>query len=140
MRLQLQLSLVTKIVLTSVAVLLAGCAARHQNETIAGVVVPIPAPMKKLPVSEDWVDLGLEQKGEQVSFRGDMSRSEIVQFYQNVLPADGWKPDARLGAEIGGYVFTRESQTIAIRISENDSNTSTLTVFAKAGEFRPGAA
>lgn len=140
MRLHIQLSLVMKIILTSLAVFLAGCAARHQNETIAGVVVPIPAPMKKLPVSEDWVDLGLEQKGEQVSFRGEMSRSEIVQFYQNVLPADGWKPDARLGAEIGGYVFTRESQTIAIRINENDSNTSTLTVFAKTGEFRPGAA
>ena len=137
MRLQNQLSVVVKIILTSVAVLVAGCAARHQNETIGGVIVPIPAPMKKLPVSEDWVDLGLEQKGEQISFRGDMSRSEIVQFYQNVLPADGWKPDPRLGAEIGGYVFTREAQTIAIRISESDSNTSTLTVFAKTGEFTP---
>ena len=57
--------------------------------------------------------------------------------YQDVLPADGWMPDARLDAEIGGYVFTRERQTIAIRISESDSNTSTLTVFAKTGEFRP---
>ena len=117
MRLKIQFSVVTKTILVSVAVFFAACAARHQNETIAGVVVPIPAAMKKLPVSEDWVDLGLEQKGEQVSFRGDMSRSEIVQFYQNVLPADGWKPDARLGAEIGGYVFTRLAQTIAIRIS-----------------------
>ena len=137
MRLPIQLSVGMKIVLTGVALSLAGCAARHQNETIAGVVVPIPAAMKKLPVSEDWVDLGLEQKGEQVSFRGEMSRSEIVQFYQDVLPPDGWKPDARLGAEIGGYVFTREGQTIAIRISESDSNTSTLTVFAKTGEFTP---
>ena len=98
MRLPIQLSVIMKIVLTGVALSLAGCAARHQNETIAGVVVPLPAPMEKLPVSEDWVDLGLEQKGEQVSFRGEMSRSEIVQFYQDVLPADGWKPDAVWGA------------------------------------------
>ena len=140
MRLPIELSVFMKIVSIGLALSLAGCAARHQNETIGGVVVPIPAPMKKLPASEDWVDLGLEQKGEQVSFRGEMSSSEIVQFYQNVLPADGWKPDARLGAEIGGYVFTRAPQTIAIRINENDSNTATLTVFAKTGEFRPGAA
>ena len=137
MRLPIQLSVVVKIVLAGIALSLAGCAARHQNETIAGVVVPIPAPMKKLPVSEDWVDLGLEQKGEQVSFRGGMSRSEIVQFYQDVLPAAGWQPNSVLGAEIGGYAFTRDNQTIAIRVKENDSKTSTLTVLVKTGEFTP---
>jgi hypothetical protein len=49
--------------------------------------VPIPAPMKKLPVSEDWVIEGLSRKMK-VSSR-DMSRSEIVRFYQDVLPAGG---------------------------------------------------
>ena len=44
-----------KLVLAGVALSLAVAGARHQNETIAGAVVPIPAPMKKLPVSEDWV-------------------------------------------------------------------------------------
>ena len=139
MRLQIRLSVLFTTGLIGVALFFAGCAARHQNETIAGVVVPIPAPMKKLPASEDWLDAGLKQKGEQVSLRGEMSRSEVVQFYHDVLPADGWKPDARLGAEIGGYVFTRNAQMIAIRLTENDPNTSTLTVFVKAGEFKPGS-
>lgn len=114
-----------------------GCAPKQQNETIAGVVVPIPAPMKKLPTSEDRLDLGLEQKGEQVSFRGEISPSEIVRFYHDVLAPGNWQPDARLGAEVGGYVFTRGAQTIAIRVTENDSKTSTLTVLVKAGEYKP---
>ena len=114
-RLPIELSVFMKIVSIGLALSLAGCAARHQNETIGGVVVPIPAAMKKLPASEDWVDLGLEHKGEQVSFRGEMSSSEIVQFYQNVLPA------------------LPSGLTKAIR------TTSTLTVFAKNGEFKPSA-
>lgn len=36
--------------------LLIGCAPKHQNETIAGVVVPIPAEMKK--ISQDKVNFG----------------------------------------------------------------------------------
>jgi hypothetical protein len=83
------------------------------------------------------VGLGLEQKGEQVSFRGEISPSEIVRFYHDVLAPGNWQPDARLGAEVGGYVFTRGAQTIAIRVTENDSKTSTLTVLVKAGEYKP---
>ena len=117
--------------------LLIGCAPKHQNETIAGVVVPIPAEMKK--ISQDKVNFG-PWKGEQVCFRGEVSRTEIVRFYQNVLPADNWEPDARLGAEIGGYVFTRGVQTLDIRITEDGSNTSTLIVLVKAGESDPAGA
>lgn len=113
---------------------LPGCAPKQQNETIAGVVVPIPAGMKK--ISQDKVNFG-PWKGEQVSFSGQISRAEIVRFYHNVLPADDWKPDARLGAEIGGYVFTRGVQTLDIRITESGSETSTLTVLVKAGEADP---
>jgi hypothetical protein len=97
----------------AVALSLAACAPQQHNETIAGVAIPIPAPMEKVAVAEDWLNLGREQKGEQVSFRGEMSRSELVRFYQDVLPAADWQPDARLGSEIGGYVFTRGAQTIA---------------------------
>lgn len=132
-----RLALLLIIGLLGTALSLAGCSPRHNDETLAGVTVPIPAPLKKLPASEDRVNFGLEQKGEQASFRGEMSRSEIVRFYQEVLPAGDWKPDARLGSEIGGYVFTRGTQNIAIRINENDSQTSTLTVLVHTGEFSP---
>ena len=117
--------------------LLTGCASKQQNETIAGVVVPIPAEMEK--ISQEKVNFG-KWKGEQASFRGEISRTEIVRFYHNVLPADNWEPDARLGAEIGGYVFTRGIQTLDIRITEHGSNTSTLIVLVKAGESDPAGA
>ena len=86
--------------------LILGCAPKHQNETIAGVVVPIPAEMKK--ISQDKVNFG-SWKGEQASFRGEVSRTEIVRFYQNVLPADNWEPDARLG-ELGQQGHLRRRQ------------------------------
>jgi hypothetical protein len=117
--------------------LLTGCASKQQNETIAGVVVPIPAEMKK--ISHDKVNFG-PWKGEQASFRGEISREEIVKFYHDVLPADNWQPDARLGAEIGGYAFTRGVQTFSIRVTEEGPNTSTLTVLVKAGEADPAGA
>jgi hypothetical protein len=76
--------------LLGTALSIAGCSPRHNDETLAGVTVPIPAPLKKLPASEDRVNFGLEQKGEQASFRGEMSRSEIIRFYQeSCLPATG---------------------------------------------------
>lgn len=134
----IRLAALLTIGLIGVALPFTGCGPRDHHETIGGVTVSVPARMKKLATSEERVNLGTQQKGEQVSFRGEMSRSEIARFYQNVLPAGGWKPDARLGSEIGGYVFTRGPETIAIRIVENDSSMSTLIVLGSSERLEAG--
>ena len=112
-----------------------GCVPKHQDEELAGVSVPIPAGMEKTTTSGNKIDLGPDQKGEQASFRGKISREDIVRFYIDVLPAAEWQPDAELGKEIDGYAFKRGNQIIAIRIHEGNAGTSTLTVMAKVGEF-----
>ncbi|HXV80233.1 MAG TPA: hypothetical protein VEG60_10180 [Candidatus Binatia bacterium] len=123
-----------------IIVLASGCVPKHQDEELAGVSVPIPAGMKKLPTSSNKLDLGPGQKGEQASFRGEIPREEIVRFYIDVLPTAEWQPDAELGREIDGYAFKRGNQVIAIRIQEGSAGVSTLTVMAKVGEFHPSSA
>jgi hypothetical protein len=79
-------------------------------------------------------NLGLEQKDE------GFVAGHVAFGNRPVLPGRSacrrLKTRCTSGREIGGYVFTRWANH-AIRISQNDSNPSTLTVFAKAGEFRP---
>ena len=115
---------------------LTGCGSSHQEE-LAGVSVPIPEGMQKVPNSNDRIDLGPQENGEQATFRGEIPREEIVRFYHDVLPADKWQPDANLAEELGGYAFTRGDQTIAIRIHEHENGNTSLIVLANVGEFSP---
>lgn len=113
-----------------------GCAP-SQEEELAGVSVPIPAGMKKIPNSSDKMDLGIDQKGAQASFQGELSEEDIRRFYFDVLPAADWQPDAKISEEVGGYAFKRGNQIIAIRILEGTGDNSTLIVSVKVGEFIP---
>jgi hypothetical protein len=92
--------------------------------------------MKKIDSDLNF-DLGQGQKGEQVTFRGDKPREEIIRFYQEALPARNWKPDARLGEDVAGYGFIRGDQSLMIRVVEEDEDSSVLIVIAKDGEFSP---
>jgi hypothetical protein len=106
---------------------------QERNVTVAGVIVPVPNGMKKVPDSGRDVKIpGRDQ--EKIAFKGNVSPSMIARFYHNLMPAEDWQPDATLGSKAGGFAFTRGNQQLIINIAELEPHTSLLTIVVNPSE------
>jgi hypothetical protein len=127
------LLLVTALVLTSAGYVFFRVTPQERNVNVAGIIIPVPDGMKK--VSETSVAANApDQTHGKVAFKGKVSPSMIVRFYHNLMPAKDWQPDSILGAETGGYVFTRGNQKLIINVAEPEPDTSILTIVVNSGE------
>jgi hypothetical protein len=102
---------------------------REQSVNLAGVAVPVPDGMKKVSAMPN----SARDQGK-IALRGNVSPSMIARFYDRVMPANDWQPDARLGAAEGGYAFSRGHQKLIIKIDEPEPDKSILTIVVHAGE------
>lgn len=104
------------------------------NEIVAGTPIPIPSEMKQS------TDRGMELmvpgfKGGQVVYQGEVEPREVVRFYQDHMPLNGWQPYASLVTGGGLLVFTKSNRSVLIMVSESNDNT-TLAILV--GVMPPG--
>ena len=105
--------------------LLSGCA-RSYDETIAGVVVPVPNGMTR--GSDKPVEMSLLGFGAgQATFYGSMDTEEIVRFYNKELPGRGWQPNMNLRSGGAVLAYSKEGKTLLIGVGQQAGKT-TLTL------------
>ena len=111
--------------LLAALVLSNGCA-RSYDETIAGVVIPVPKGMTR--DTEKPVEISLLGFGAgQATFHGVMETEKIVEFYAKELPARGWQPNMNLRSGGAMLAYGKESKTLLIGVGQQDGKT-TLTL------------
>lgn len=104
-----------------------GCA-RSYDETISGVVVPVPTAMAKS--SDKPAEMSILGFGAgQASFHGDMSVEKIVEFYKKELPARGWQPNLNIQSGGALLAYSKDGKSLLINAGkENDKTILSLTV------------
>jgi hypothetical protein len=114
----------------SLFILIAGC--QHRDEVIAGVDVPIPREMQKIPDKGFDPIPGFEVG--QASFRGTVAPGEIFTFYQEVMEARGWRPDSYFAGEKDQIAYAKGNKTVLISYHKNGDGTSDLTIMVGPGK------
>src|SRR5574341_531153 len=100
------------------ALLTPGCS-RSYEETVAGVMVPIPGGMTKSQAQ--GVQLSLPGfGGAQASFQGNLEPEKIVEFYKKEMPNRGWQPNIGVTSKGGMLTYTKENQTVVVVVSQAD--------------------
>jgi hypothetical protein len=109
--------------------LFAGC--QRRDEVIAGVVVPVPPEMHKVPDKAFDPIPGFEAG--QASFEGKVAPGEIYTFYQQVMQARGWRPEGFFAGEKDQIAYAKGNKTILITYSDNADGNSDLTIMVGPG-------
>jgi hypothetical protein len=119
-------SMLLALLLTALA-LSSGCAGSY-DETIAGVVIPVPNGMTRS--TEKPVEMSLLGFGAgQATFHGSMDTEKIVEFYKKELPARGWQSNMNLRSGGAMLAYSKEGKTLLIGIGQQDGKTNlTLSV------------
>ncbi len=109
------------------ALLLASCD-RAQEETIAGVNIPVPPGMSKAHEREAALSVpGFS--GGQASFQGKIKPKEVIDFYRREMTSRGWRSSVSVISRGGVVSYTKEGQTLVITVVEsNDGSSMTLVV------------
>ena len=115
---------------TLLFLLIAGCQGR--DEIIAGVDVPYPREMQKIPDKSFDPIPGYEVG--QASFLGRAMPGEIYTFYQEVMQARGWKPNGYFAGEKDQLAYTKGNKVVLISYHENAGGTSDLTIMVGSDE------
>ena len=90
------------------ASMILGCGGAR-DETVAGVVVPVPRSMERL--SGQGIELSLPGfGGGQASFLGNMAPEEIIEFYKKEMPARGWQSGTSLLGRGGMLTYSKEAK------------------------------
>ncbi len=107
--------------------LLSSCAGSYE-ETIAGVMIPVPKGMTRStdkPVEMSLLGFGAGQ----ATFHGSMDTKTIVEFYKKELPARGWQPNMNLRSGSAMLAYSKEGKTLLIGIGQQDGKANlTLSV------------
>ena len=99
-----------------------------RDETIGGVVVPVPKALKKGPDKPSEISI-LGFGAGQASFHGNMDPDKVVEFYNKELPARGWQASMNLRSGAAMLGFSKEGKSIMIAVGkQNDETVLTLTV------------
>lgn len=114
------------------ALLFLSACARSYDETIAGVVVPVPKAMKRSAGKPSEISLFGFGAG-QASFEGNMSADEIAEFYKKELPARGWQSSMDLRSGGALLAYSKEGKSLLIGVSnENTTTRLSLTIAGAA--------
>lgn len=98
-----------------------GCAGSY-DETIAGVVIPVPKGMTRS--TEKPVEMSLLGFGAgQATFHGSMDTETIVEFYKKELPARGWQSSMNLRSGSAVLAYSKEGKTLLIGVGQQDGKT-----------------
>lgn len=111
--------------------LFAGC--QRQDETIAGVTIPIPGEMKKL--QDKYFDPIAGFEDGQAYYRGRVGPREIFTFYQENMAARGWEPTTFMAGKKDQYAYTKDNRICLVWYTRNDDDTTNLLIMV--GTLKP---
>ena len=104
----------------------------YQNAIVAGIAIPVPPGMWK--ASDEGVELMVPGfRGGQVAYRGSLNASEIVAFYQDLMPRQAWKPFATLITGRGLLVYTKENDTVLLMMKTTAAGTLLAILVGSSG-------
>jgi hypothetical protein len=109
--------------------IIAGCSGAR-DETVAGVVVPVPRAMERL--AGQGIELSIPGfGGGQASFQGNTPPDKIIEFYKQEMPARGWQPGTSLLGRGGILTYSKEGKNVLIAVgTRNGGSTLSVTVSA----------
>jgi hypothetical protein len=99
---------------------------RRQNVDIAGVSIPIPANMTRNQ-DKSFVPIKGFEDG-QASYEGKVPPGEIFTFYQEVMEAEGWKPNSWFAGQKNQIAYTKGNRVALIYYTPTPDGTTVLTV------------
>ncbi len=107
---------------------LAASCGGSRDETISGVIIPVPSAMKKS--AEKPVEISVLGFGAgQASFHGKMDADQLVEFYKKEMPSRGWQSSMKLLGGGAMLAYSKEGKSVMIGISkQNDETVLSLTV------------
>ena len=101
--------------------ILSGCSGAY-DETIAGVQIPIPRGMTKVP--QQGIELALPGfGGAQASYEGSVEPEKVVAFYKKEMPERGWQSAAGILGKGGMLSYTKEGKALVVMIGTKDGQT-----------------
>ena len=102
------------------------------DDTIAGVVIPVPKAMSKTsdaPVEMKLFGFGMGQ----ASYRGKIDSDAVVEFYKKELPARGWQPNASLQSGGAMLTYSKEGRTVLVTVGKQDNETRLILTVGGSG-------
>jgi hypothetical protein len=127
MRIFIRMPALSSVLLLVLFTLGSGCGG-SKEETIAGVMVPVPKAMTRS--AEKPAELSLLGFGAgQASFSGNMDTDKLIEFYKKEMPARGWQPNMNLRSGSAMLGYSKEGKTLLVAIGKQDGKTNlTLSV------------
>ena len=104
--------------------LFSGC--QKQGATIAGVEIPVPSEMKKVPDKVFEPIPGLEDGQE--AFQGKIAAGDIFRFYQETMEARGWKPTNFMVSKKDQLAYTKDGRICLVWYTPNADGTTSLVI------------
>ena len=112
------------ILLFAVPLFSSGC--ERRDAVIAGVAIPIPSQMKKIPDKVFDPIPGFNDG--QATYEGRVPPGEIFTFYQENMAARGWQPTSFMVDQKDQVTYTKGNRVCLIWDTANDDETSVLTI------------
>jgi hypothetical protein len=109
----------------------AGC--QRQGDVIAGITIPVPPQLKKIPDKVFEPIPGF--KDGQATYQGKVAPGEILTFYQENMEARGWKPTTFMGGQKDQLTYTKDNRVCLVWYTTNDDQTTALTIMV--GTLKP---
>jgi hypothetical protein len=108
----------------TVLVATAGC--ERQDEQIAGLSIPVPSEMKKVPDKVFSPIPGF--KDGQATFTGKMTPDDIFTFYQRAMAAQGWKPTTFMREGKNQVTYTKDNRACLVWYTMGPDGNAILTI------------
>jgi hypothetical protein len=109
------------ILILALPLVLAACGG-SRDETISGVVIPVPNAMTKASDKPSEISI-LGFGAGQASFHGKMDTDKLVEFYKKEMPARGWQANMNLRSGGAMLAFSKEGISVMIGIGKQDDDT-----------------
>ena len=103
------------------SLLLSACGG-SRDETISGVMIPVPSAMKKgseKPVELSFLGLGAGQ----VTFHGNMETDKLIEFYKKEMVSRGWQPSMNLLSGGAMLAYSKDNKSVMIGIGKQNNET-----------------
>jgi len=121
------------VLLCMLLTLFAGC--QKQDAVIAGLDIPIPSQMKKVPDKFFEPSPGLEDG--QAAFQGKADAGEIFNFYQENMEARGWKPTNFMVSQKNQLAYIKGNRICLVWYAPSPDGTISLLIMI--GSSKPPA-
>lgn len=99
---------------------------QKQDAIIAGVDIPIPSQMTRVPEKVVKPVPGYDDG--QAAYLGKMSTRQVFEFYQENMEARGWKPTSFMVSRNDQLTYTKQDKICLVWYTPNPDGTTDLVI------------